>query len=295
MLKLDKLEVVDSYEEYFNIQDASNIFTSVCGDDYFKYLSEDKVIVGLVKGKSSLALTRNIKYELRERFSCSNNMRNLLHTSDNPLEYRRQFLRLFPGKNYMEYQLEADLHVNWSKNNIEHLLTSTNISTIGIIFQNFKFESLHRNVSEIAENFKKIYVGLKLHIPYKDIDLGVIAYFQNGKYTSIARDCSFMNLDTFVCWAHEKGAIVIIDYLPFDIYSRKFVLELKEKGVDGFKIYDNRYDLKMQEFLTYLVKYKYKMIYTGGSNELENSGSLSIDQEIVANFEKEFKKYGYFR
>lgn len=62
-------------------------------EEYLNYLSSDKMYVMLACGQYCYYVTRNTKHKIREYYGLDNKeLKNLLHTSDDSVEFYLQYL-----------------------------------------------------------------------------------------------------------------------------------------------------------------------------------------------------------
>lgn len=280
-----KLELVSSYVTRLSFETAKKTFyTSVFDRNiYYDYLCSGKVYIALLKGNYAISKLRDIKYKIRKFYNCEKTMTNLLHTSDTANEYKSQLEVLFPDHNYYDYKLYGDLHVLYKDRSVipKHLE-----HRVALIFNDVR--SFYNNLRYVS---KESLIGIRSKFCYGDIEIPVIGYFAFNKGLFAVFEMVKTNeLAEYVQAVHKYDGLTIVDYVPYEIYSREFVLGLKSIGVDGFKLYDDRYTLKQIEFLRYLVQYKNKMLYTGGSYDSGPPLSLTIDEETFFKFRQQLYK-----
>lgn len=272
------LKIIEQFSLKFTFEQAKNIFstTTYCYDDYYSYLSSDYVQIMLIRGNYAISKLQEIKYAIRRSNMCEKNMRNLIHTSDTGNEYKLQFQKLFPHLKYNNYLLFADLHIPyfWLRHDVKELPQHG-----GIIINSDDFQEACRY------NFPpNMLIGIRTNCCYSNYNLPIISYFlANADWRYRGKQLLFNNtsLNKLVKKTKEIGGVCIVDYMPFPFFSHETVSNIKNLGVSGFKVFDLRYSLSQIEKIRYYVKYKYKMLATGGTNPIDGS-VLTVDQEIYS-------------
>ena len=286
-LQTAKLEVIESYTQKLSYYQAREMFFTSAFDvsEYYSYLSSGNMQILLVKGDYAISKLRNIKYEIRENFLCEKSMKNILHTCDTGNEYKMQFTKLFSHLRYEEHLLFADMHVPLEKY-IKQINSNQWLQAKGIIIRD---KELKQDLRDLPCSPNDL-VGIKAECEFEGKTISIICYFRTqeqwylkAKHLAVGDDTS---IDMFVRTANDVKGVCIIDYLPFPFFEHSTVASLKERGVRGFKVFDSRYSLEQIERIKYFVQYKYKMLYTGGSNSLD---MMTIDQEIYQRVLNMFK------
>lgn len=282
------LRIINSYTCKLSYGQAVDIFNSNAfnQDEFYAYLSSGPIEIWLVKGDFAIFKLQKIKYEIRKNFLCEKEMKNLLHTSDTGNEYKFQFNKLFPDLLYDDYPLYADLHISFERF-VKIYKKLNTLSRIGIIIE----QSQLKNAYVLDSRFPKdSLIGIKIGCTYQGKKLSLIGYFLSKdewiyKARSLTNSKSVQDISHSII---DAGGVCIADYVPYSYFDHSFVMRLKEYGVKGFKVFDLRYSINQIERVRYFVQYKYKMLYTGGSNSFDCM-PLTIDKIIYQKLVSEIK------
>lgn len=282
------LNIIEEYQAKLTFSQAREFFNTNSFDEteYYSYLSGGDMIFFLIRGDYAISKLRNIKYEIRKKNFCQKSMKNLVHTCDTGNEYKNQLAFFFPNYNYVDYKLYADLHIPLQKYLTDFPNNASN-SPNGIIIN---LNILNQKLCTISFP-KQGLIGIRTYCKFGCIKIPLICYLKptDDWY------CKSLNLlgnnskiESFCQKVKEINGLCIVDYIPFRFWSHDFVSQLKQIGVDGFKIYDLRYSSEQLEKIKYFVEYRYKMLFTGGSNSSDML-PLTIDQEIYEKIISGFK------
>lgn len=272
----NELKVIASYSLKLTEKEAEKIFNTNAFDPdaYYSYLCSGALKILLVQGSFAISKLQKIKYKVRTFFHCDKCMKNLLHTSDTGNEYKFQFQMLFPNLRYEEYPLFADMHIPLEK----HLISGKHTNPGGIVIDS-------NNLKELKHKFALPYsglIGVKTDCRWYQHSIPIICYIRSTDdwcYKLHNLTTSPVSAEQYIQDAALINGVCIVDYLPFEMFSHELVSELKDMGIGGFKVFDLRYSLQQIERVRYFVQYRYKLLYTGGSNSFDGS-LLTVDQEM---------------
>lgn len=159
---------------------------------------------------------------------------NLIHTSDEGLEYYLQFRCCFPEKDVRCYCGYADAAISVRNEKKQFVLANT--------------IDMNRNVEYYGVSKKFIYNGTVIEL---------ISYITDNIIIKNS------NIEEFINQTNKQGGFISLGVMPIEVYSDSIFNELSSRGVQAAIVFDNSFTLEQSKNLQDYLE-KYDMIPLGG-------------------------------
>lgn len=261
------LTVLSNKTIHLTFEQVDLFFTTLYNKrDYIKYMTSGNIDVFLIKGDNAIHKAKLIKKQIRSNYGVTRfDLQNLVHSSDEGLEYYLQFCCLFPERNVKNHSGFADAAMDSKAFGKDSFLT----------FAVNKHESKTIQIE---------YYGFKKDLIYRNIPLGVVSYF-NTLQPIYSNDLFSVVNETV-----EKGGIVALMAMPIVQYTDEFIKDLSSIGIKAAFVFDKRFTLEesknLQDYLN-----KYDIVPLGGSFNSYTPFEISISENTYNRFKDRMKQY----
>ena len=192
---------------------------------FIRYMTSDYVNVYLVKGIYAISKAKKIKKSIRYIFGVDKDvLRNVVHTSDEGMEYYIQFTTCFPEFSIARYCGYADLDVRVDEKNFDNVLRiieNQNIDCVAAITYERNFVD-HITIIK-SEN---VYYGCIHYFAYGEQSYDVVSY---SRVPIIQRD--FATINQLVEESIRYEGFVALRNQSINGYTKKFLNYIKDTGV----------------------------------------------------------------
>lgn len=234
-------------------------------DEYIDYMTSGLVDVFIVKGNHAIEKAKIIKNNIRNKHMVDSKIiNNLIHSSDEGLEYYLQFTCCFPDINIKLFSGYADMLA---------LATDEN-----------KLSSMQAMIcNQTADTHSKKHFRLCVHSYEVFVNQSIVRCLL---YTNEKCDkASFKNVEECVYESQVNKGFVAVDL--FGVDNIKIIIEqVQKKGVIAVNVFDSRYCLDSSKDLQEIIE-EHGLISIGGSYMLFDAGLITISENT---FIKTFKK-----
>lgn len=231
-----------------------NFSTLLNKDVYIDYMTSGLVDVFIIKGIHAIEKAKIIKNKIRKNHMVDSKMiNNLIHSSDEGLEYYLQFTCCFPNVNIKLFTGYADMLATYG-NKLSSMQAVICDPTVDV--QSVKYFRLCVNSYEIVINQSIVRCLLYTKESYNKVSLRYI------------EECVYIS--------NLNQGFVAVDL--FGVDNAKITIEqLHKKGVIAVNVFDSRYGLDDSKDLQEIIN-EYNMTPIGGSNLLLNTGLITISE-----------------
>jgi len=231
-----------------------NFSTLLNRDEYIDYMTSGLVDVFIIKGIHAIEKAKIIKNKIRKKHMVDSKMiNNLIHSSDEGLEYFLQFTCCFPNVNIKLFTGYADM-----------LATDEN-----------KLSSMQAVICDPTVDAHSVkYSRFFVHSYEVFVNQSIVRCLTYTKRS--CNKASFKYVEECVYESKENQGFVAIDL--FGVDNTKIAIEqLPEKGVIAANVFDSRYCLDDSKDLQEIIN-EYDLISIGGSYMLSNTGLITISE-----------------
>lgn len=284
LLKTNNMTVVEESSKRLSKQDVENHFAPNDAplEAYIAYMTSADCHAILVHGNKVGIRLQELKKVFRERHGFNReSTANIIHTSDQGVEYFQQFPLFFPHLSLEQYCSVADMNVRLSKYDMCELTQiekESNLSYLGIILETGQSCDLIKKY-RINGGELTLFYGIRRTFIWEEIEISIIGYLP-VKYDEISESTIGANAEdigTFTQKVESLKGYLVLDYLPYEIFSEDLYRFLKSLKIRGIMTYDPRRSLKEVEVLEDIVLDE-GFDNTGGSNGIVKIGKLTLGE-----------------
>lgn len=261
-------------------------------EEYTQYMTSGDIQAILVHGEKVGMKLMDLKKEFREMHGFKKDTTaNMLHTSDQGVEYYLQFPIFFPHLDVRKYCATTDMHVRIDScklSELKRIEAETNLSNIGVILESGQSCDVIKKYREEGGRLTTFY-GVTKAFHDEDNSLNIIGYLPK-KHEEIS-ESNFIHthttIEAYVNYIQSLGGYVVLDYLPFEKFNEVLYEKLKSWGIQGVMTYDPRRTLYEVEVLEDII-IDLGLENTGGTNGHASIGELTLGQDDFENIFKHF-------
>lgn len=265
-LESHKLEVCKIKTTYLTKKQVDQNFSTLLNrNEYAEYLSSGLVDIFIVKGDCAIDKAKKVKNKIRAKYSVSSKMiKNLIHSSDEGLEYYLQFTCCFPEYDIRHFPGYADMLASFPCNTglmRAHICDATvdmaDIQQLHLFVRPYEI-CVNRSHTQCLLYSKEI-----CYIP------------------------AFKCIEECIEAAKEKQGFVVVDLFGAEV-TDSMMTQMQKKGVIAAIAFDSRYCLDYSKDLQEIIE-NCGLLAIGGSFTLSDSGLITISEK---KFIEIFKKGG---
>ena len=263
--KIYNLTILENKIINLTVEQVDSSFTSLYKkQDYVKYMTSDSIDAFLIKGDDAIHKSQLIKRQIRFNHGVTRfDLHNLVHSSDEGLEYYLQFSCLFPERDVKLHCGFADAAV------IKDNFCSNSFITFAV--NKYEFQG------------KIEYYGFKKNFIYRNMPIEVVSYFNT------LQSVRSNDLFSLVNETRNKGGVVALMSMPIFQYTDELIKELSDIGIQAAFVFDKSFTLEesknLQDYLD-----KYDIIPLGGSFNCNTSFEMTISEHTFNRFKERMKR-----
>jgi nucleoside diphosphate kinase len=254
-LKVSRLEVCKQKTTFLTKKQVNQSFSTLLNrNEYNDYLSSGLVDIFIVKGNCAIQKAKEIKNKIRDNYSVNSKMiNNLIHSSDEGLEYYLQFTCCFPEHDIKHFSGYADM-----------LATKGDES-----------ELMQSIICDPTVNMINVKQLLLLVQPYE-------IYFNHSRIQCLLYSKEICHIASFNCIeqcveaAKERQGFVAIDLFGIEVNSPT-LSQMQKKGVIAAVAFDSRYCLDYSKDLQEIIE-ECGLLAIGGSFTLSDFGLITVSE-----------------
>lgn len=294
LLELNGIEIIDINTLRLTEKDIRECFApnAVPIDEYIKYMCSGDVQAILVQGKKVGNKLQKIKKTFREMFGISNAVTaNMLHTSDQGVEYFLQFPIFFPHLCVEKYCSNSDMHVVVQNEKLDELIRiekETNLSYVGLVLKAGQNCNVIKQYNQLSAKLT-VFSGVSKPFSHNNLMLDIIGFLPKrfNEITDTTFTHNHLTIHDYIGYIESLGGFLVVDYIPFNEFTEELIKMLSSIGIQGVMTYDPRRTLYETEILEDLI-IDAGMVNTGGTNGFASIGSLTLGEYEFEDIKKLF-------
>ncbi|MBP2245840.1 nucleoside-diphosphate kinase [Paenibacillus xylanexedens] len=277
-----------------SVSQVSDTFIHLYNDrNYKSYMTRGEVTAVLLRGKNAVQKLRNLKSNIRKMYA-NDAMQNIIHSSEVGNEFDLQFRTFFPHLDINHYNMYADLYSktifpmqyeNFCRK-VELIEKNASVKVCAHIFNNDIFPYYSKLIQSYYNNggFKKFtFIGLEYNTVVDNINIKVLGYYKLNESLKLSKDHDkyfYSNLKDLTQLINQAGGTAFFSYTnQLNQITKEILEKMSDIGIRGGVVYHPQYTLAQTEFLRENIL-ACKMITTGGSGGITQSGRFSVSYEI---------------
>lgn len=284
LLKNDDFLIIEESDRRLSKEEVENHFApnAVPIEEYTAYMTSSDCHAILVYGNKVGFRLQELKKTFRERYGLKKeNTTNIIHTSDQGVEYFQQFPVFFPNLSLLQYCSVADMNVKLNKYDMNELFQieeETNLSYLGIILDSNQSCDLIKKYRANG-GMLNLFYGIRRTFIWQSIEMSIIGYLPM-KYDEVPESIIGEKSEDIVIFTNKiinLNGYLVLDYLPYEMFAVDLYNYLRSLNIRGIVTYDPRRTLKeVEELEDNVIDEGFDN--TGGSNGIVKIGNLTLGE-----------------
>ena len=196
--------------------------------EFVNYMGSGAVNVYLVCADYAVQKLKELKEKIRKMWRMGkSDLNNIVHSSDEGIEYYKQFHVCFPELDIIDYPGYVDFHVRLTQQNYSQIKETIERKTDNVLSIIYNKDNAKLAKEIYDERHSNCIFGKEIEFEFKDIPYKIICY---GKKMV---DQEFKCIKDATSYFASMRGFTALNSLSLDRFDDNFLFYLKKNGVDA--------------------------------------------------------------